>query len=135
MIHIAGNYPVSISGNQTLSSGKPQSNPDASNADRFQNVLRQKVSQSEIQTDQTLKFSRHANERLADRNITLTQGQVARLQEGVDQARQKGISESLVMLDNLSFIVNIKNETVVTALDNQSSDQKIFTNIDGAVIV
>ena len=101
----------------------------------FQEVLKQKAEDTGEASQSVLKFSKHANERLAQRNISLTTDQVERLQEGVARAREKGIQESLVMLDNLSFIVNIKNDTVVTALDNQSNVQKIFTNIDGAVIV
>lgn len=95
----------------------------------FEEVLKQKAA---TQTG-ALKFSKHANERLASRNITLTGEQVARLNEGVSKAREKGVKESLVLLDNLSFIVNVKNDTVVTALDNHS-EQHVFTNIDGAVI-
>ncbi len=91
------------------------------------------MAQKDIQGE--LKFSKHANERLASRNISLSQEQVMRLQEGVSKAKQKGINESLVMLDNLSFIVNVKNDTVVTALDQNAAEQNIFTNIDGAVIV
>lgn len=101
----------------------------------FQDILKQKVEETEEASQSVLKFSKHANERLAERNISLTTDQVARLQEGVTKAREKGIKESLVMLDNLSFIVNVKNDTVVTALDNKSGNQKVFTNIDGAVIV
>lgn len=115
-------------------SGTTKRNGDTATAD-FQEILRHKTWDAQKAAQGVLKFSRHANERLADRNISLTTEQVARLQEGVIQARQKGIQESLVMLDNLSFIVNVKNDTVVTALDNQSGSQKIFTNIDGAVIV
>lgn len=81
---------------------------------------------------QELKFSRHANERLASRNIDLSEEQLARLSDGTNRARQKGIRESLVMVDNMAFIVNVKNNTVVTAVG--SGDDKIFTNIDGAVI-
>ncbi len=82
-----------------------------------------------------LVFSKHANERLESRNINLTEGQVERLNEGVAQAREKSINESLVMMDNLAFIVSVNNNTVITALDQDSSDNKVFTNIDGAVIV
>ena len=47
-------------------------------------------------------------------------------------AREKGIGESLVLVDDLAFIVNVKNNTVITAMDDSS--EGIFTNIDGAVI-
>ena len=79
-----------------------------------------------------LKFSKHANERLARRNINLSETQMERLESGTTKAREKGIQESLVMVDNLAFIVNVKNNTVVTALGDSSDS--VFTNIDGAVI-
>lgn len=81
-----------------------------------------------------LKFSKHANKRLESRNITLSDAQLGRLNQGVDQARDKSINETLVMMDNLAFIVNTKNNTVITAME-QGEDASVFTNIDGAVIV
>lgn len=84
--------------------------------------------------DEELVFSKHAKNRLTERNIDLTNEQLARLQEGTDKAGQKGIQESLVLVDNLAFIVNIKNRTVITAMDRMESRENIFTNIDGAVI-
>ena len=79
-----------------------------------------------------LKFSKHANQRLATRNINLSAEQMERLENGTTKAREKGIRESLVMVDDMAFIVNIKNNTVITAVGD--SDGSIFTNIDGAVI-
>ena len=93
----------------------------------FQDVLNAKV-------EQEVKFSNHANQRLENRNIELSEDQLERLNQGVGQARTKQIQESLVMMDNLAFIVNVKNNTVVTAMEQGESGQ-VFTNIDGAVIV
>ena len=84
---------------------------------------------------QSVTFSKHANERLLSRNINLNEDQMERLNKGVMQAKEKSIKESLVMMDNIAFIVNIKNNTVVTAMDQESNDSNVFTNIDGAVIV
>lgn len=80
-----------------------------------------------------LKFSKHANERLASRNIDLTDNQLERLEIGAKKAGEKGINESLVMVDNLAFIINVKNNTVITAVND--GEDKVFTNIDGAVIM
>jgi len=80
-----------------------------------------------------LKFSKHANERLASRNIDLTDEQLERLENGAKRASEKGINESLVMVDDLAFIVNVKNNTVITAV--KDGEDKVFTNIDGAVIM
>lgn len=96
----------------------------------FDEVLKSKQT---VRENTLLKFSKHANERLASRNIDLTKEQLNRLENGAKKACEKGINESLVMVDNLAFIVNIKNNTVITAVND--GEDKVFTNIDGAVIV
>lgn len=82
-----------------------------------------------------LRFSKHADERLNTRNISLTEEQIERLNDGMKKAGEKGINESLVLMDNLAFIVNVKNNTVITAMDSSNTEERIFTKIDGAVIV
>lgn len=82
-----------------------------------------------------LRFSKHADERLNTRKINLTDEQIDRLNNGMKKAGEKGINESLVLMDNLAFIVNVKNNTVITAMDSSNTEERIFTNIDGAVIV
>ena len=94
----------------------------------FRDIL---INESEKEVG-ALRFSKHANARLASRNINLSNEQISRLSEGTDRARQKGINESLIVVDELAFIVNVKNNMVVTAVGD--SEDKIFTNIDGAVI-
>ena len=100
----------------------------------FEEVLRQKQNDAVMETS-GLKFSKHAANRLNDRNILLTDSQNVRLENGVKQASEKGIKESLVLVDSLAFIVNVPNKTVVTALDQTEASSNIFTNIDGAVII
>ena len=100
----------------------------------FEEILRQKQTQNVMDASE-LKFSKHAASRLNDRNIALTDAQNIRLENGVKQAGEKGITESLVLVDSLAFIVNVPNKTVVTALDQTEANSNIFTNIDGAVII
>jgi flagellar operon protein len=97
----------------------------------FQEVLSRTTEQNQVTE---LKFSKHAAGRLIDRNIELSETQMERLQEGARNAGQKGIKDSLVIVDELAFIVNVPNKTVVTALDQTEARGNIFTNIDGAVI-
>lgn len=99
----------------------------------FEDVLKQKQTDG-LSAEPTLKFSKHAAMRLESRNIHLTELQNARLEQGVEQASEKGIKESLVMVDSLAFIVNVPNRTVVTAMDQTETTNNVFTNIDGAVI-
>ena len=91
------------------------------------------LEQTKTTASEDVKFSKHANERLISRNIDLSDAQKERLNQAVKSAEAKGIKESLVMMDNLAFIVNIKNNTVITAVTGE--EEKIFSNIDGAVIV
>lgn len=93
----------------------------------FKNILEKQAQNS------NLSFSKHASMRLNDRNLSLSNAQIERVENGIKKAEQKGIKDSLVLVDNIALLVNIKNKTVVTAIDNNS--EKIYTNIDGAVIV
>lgn len=95
----------------------------------------QEVLQKKVQTEDNLRFSKHASVRLKQRGIDLTDGQLERLLDGTRKAGQKGIKDSLVIVDELAFIVNIPNSTVVTAMDSKDAVENIFTNIDGAVIM
>lgn len=81
-----------------------------------------------------LRFSRHAQARLETRGIEMTDEMIERLHNAKTQAKEKGIRESLVLMDELAFIVNVPNSTVVTAMGREDGESSIFTNIDGAVI-
>jgi flagellar operon protein len=93
------------------------------------------VLESSLLKSADLKFSAHAQQRLNDRKIQLSPSDLGRLQQGVAQAAAKGSQESLVIKDNLAFVVSVKNNTVITAVDAGSMKGNVFTNIDSAVIV
>lgn len=96
----------------------------------FKNILQQQIGTSE-----ELKFSRHASQRLQSRNITLTEDQMTRLNNGLNSAREKGVNESLMLVDDVALVVNVDNSTVITALDRSETKDHVFTNIDGAVLL
>ena len=102
------------------------------NSISFEEILKQK---QDVTGSSELKFSKHAAMRLEDRNINLSEEQSERLATGVRRASEKGIRESLVIVDSLAFIVNVPNKTVVTAMEQNESDDNIYTNIDGAVFM
>ena len=106
---------------------------DAGESLSFQDILNKTAENAEKTAG--VRFSKHAANRLAERNIELTDNQMERLQEGTMKAGAKGINESLVLVDQLAFIVNIPNHKVVTAMNQTEADENIFTNIDGAVIM
>ncbi len=84
--------------------------------------------------ENTLSFSKHATERIEQRNIDVTESVSSRLYEALVQAKDKGLKNVLVMIDSSAFIVNTLSNKVITAVNNAELKENIFTNIDGAVI-
>jgi len=47
---------------------------------------------------------------------------------------KRGGKESLVLMDDLAFIVNVRQRLVVTALDARERGEGVFTQIDSVVL-
>ncbi|HEV3087282.1 MAG TPA: TIGR02530 family flagellar biosynthesis protein [Candidatus Elarobacter sp.] len=84
---------------------------------------------------QPLKFSAHAQQRLESRNIRLTNDDVAKMNAMADKAAAKGAKQSLFMMRDVAMVVSITNRTVITAVDQSSMKENVFTNIDSAAIL
>ncbi len=110
---------------------KTKSSTPISGTPAFSSILKNQLENADTNS---VKFSKHASMRLDDRNITLSEEQSLRLEQATAKASEKGIQESLVLLDSMAFIVNVPSQTVVTAMNQEESLEKVFTNIDGAVI-
>lgn len=91
----------------------------------FENILLNK-------TD--LKFSNHAIDRLANRNVRFDEHIAARLNKAVSVADKKGVEQSLVLLDEMAFLVSVKNKTIITAMETNNMKEGVITQIDSAVI-
>lgn len=111
--------------------GKSDSGQATSGVD-FGQLLREKMAAN---TDAGLKFSAHAEKRLESRHINFSDNQLAKLDEAVEQAAEKGSRDSLVLMNNIGLVVSVKNRTVVTAVDSESMSGNVFTNIDSVVVV
>lgn len=91
--------------------------------------------QKEISEQRPLTFSAHAQQRLVTRNITLSPQEVGELEAAVAKARAKGAQDSLILSDKAAFLVSVKNNTVVTAVDREHLKENVFTHIDSAIII
>lgn len=115
------NNPNIQSGNSIQSTSKPSIN--------FEDLLKKQI------FDNTeVKFSKHAESRLETRNINLTDEQKIKLNEAVNKANSKDVKDSLVLVDDIAFVVNVKDKTVVTVMNKDEMKENVFSNIDGAVI-
>ncbi|MCC6795530.1 MAG: hypothetical protein IT366_10460 [Candidatus Hydrogenedentes bacterium] len=90
---------------------------------------------AQLQGGKSVKFSAHATQRLADRQITLTQHDQASISRAVDKAAVKGARETLLLMDKVALVVSVPNRTVITAMPQHELADTVFTNIDSAVVV
>jgi len=94
----------------------------------FSSILAEKIRSSE------LKFSSHAEKRLAMRGIELDGSDIDDLKRAVDLAESKGSRDALILHSKAAFVVSIRNRTVITAIDEDNLKERVVTNIDSAVL-
>lgn len=95
----------------------------------FANLLQQKMAASELQ------FSKHAQQRLEQREIELSGAELTKLHQAVRKAKEKGVDNTLVLTGKEAFIINTKNNVVITVISGDDLKENVFTQIDGAVII
>lgn len=83
-----------------------------------------------------INFSRHAVDRINSRNIdVMSSDKLARLNRGVELAESKGSDDALVIVDKTAFVVSIRSNKVITAVNAEDMQGNVFTNIDSTVII
>lgn len=82
-----------------------------------------------------VNFSKHAMNRVLQRNIDLSDENLSRLNEGIKLAEEKGLDDTLILIDSAAYIVSVKNNMVITTVANDELQGNVFTNIDGTVVI
>lgn len=72
---------------------------------------------------------------MMERNIKLDQTDWHKINNAINKAENKGAHNSLLIHGELALIVSVKNRTVISAMDEVSMKEHVFTNIDSAVII
>ncbi|RKD34440.1 TIGR02530 family flagellar biosynthesis protein [Thermohalobacter berrensis] len=90
---------------------------------------------NQIKNNNSVKFSKHAQERMKLRNINLNSEQIKSIEKAIDKAANKGVKEALILMNNTAFIASINNRTIITTATEDQLKENVFTNIDGAVII
>lgn len=101
----------------------------------FEQWLQDSLQNAQQKTGQPLSFSQHASTRLLERGIKLDETHLAKLEGAVSKAAGKGAKESLILMDNVAFVVSIVNRKVITAVEQGQLKDNVFTNIDSAILV
>lgn len=90
--------------------------------------------QQQLESGSNTAFSKHAVNRVVERQIDVSDTNLTRLNEGMQLAKQKGLREALILIDQSAYIVNASQSKVIT-VDGEAIKGSVFTNIDGTVIV
>ncbi|MCR6111116.1 flagellar protein [Bacillus sp. A301a_S52] len=88
-----------------------------------------------IEEQSELKISKHAEKRLLDRGIDVAGETWSEIHSKIKEAKQKGVTDSLVLTNEAAFVVSAQNETVITAMDREEAATQLFTNINGAIVI
>ncbi|MDX8046942.1 TIGR02530 family flagellar biosynthesis protein [Gracilibacillus sp. S3-1-1] len=88
-----------------------------------------------LKKQEKVELSKHATNRMQERNIVLSDEDWHNMNDKLDEAKVKGVKESLVIMSNAAFIVNAQNKKVITALDKTELQSQIFTNINGTIVL
>lgn len=95
----------------------------------FKDQFRNEIEKTE------LKISKHAKQRMSERDIQIEDNEWAQLQEKVTEAKKKGVNDSLVLMKDVALIVSAKNNTIVTVMNREETKSQIFTNINGTIVI
>lgn len=95
----------------------------------FKNILENKISKTN-----GFNISKHAQQRLKDRNIILNDEDMKAINKGLNLAQDKGSQDSLILYKDVAFVASVKNRTIITAVEKNNADN-VFTNIDSVVLI
>ena len=82
-----------------------------------------------------ITLSTHATQRIQQRGISLNPFEQKSLNEAMHQLEAKGARDALLLRNDAAFVVNIPSRTVVTAMGQGELQERVFTNIDSAMLV
>jgi flagellar operon protein len=83
------------------------------------------------QKQEPVKISVHAMDRMDERQISLSEEDMEKINKAMDNLDKKGAKESLLIYKDAAFIASIRNRTIITAMKGGELD--MVTNIDSAI--
>lgn len=102
----------------------------------FEKELLSKIlNEQNVENKSEVSFSKHAKKRIEERNLNLDSQEFLKIRGAIDKLKNKGGKDSLVITNNAAYIVDVDNETVVTAMGKDDMAENVFTKIDSTLFV
>ncbi len=99
----------------------------------FRNQLQQEMGKTH--STGGLKLSKHAAERMSQRQISFSSEQWTQIDQKVSEAKSMGITDSLVLTKQAAMVVSATNKTVITVMNRDEAAKQIFSNINGTILL
>ncbi|RYM07179.1 flagellar operon protein [Sporolactobacillus sp. THM7-7] len=105
--------------------------PDSAhlNESSFDRALSDELSRTPV------KLTKHAKERLIERNIHFSSKEWTQIHDKMREAGKKGVRDSLVLTKDAALLVNTEKNAVITAMNIDEATARIFTNINGTIVI
>ncbi|EJF02202.1 hypothetical protein [Liquorilactobacillus mali] len=95
------------------------------NNEKFSKILEQSQEQ--------VKISKHALQRLNARNLDLQNSDLSHIGQAMSELDEKGSKDSLLLYKDMGLIANVQNRTIITAMN--VNEINTVTNIDSTKFV
>lgn len=89
----------------------------------------------DLSQQDVIRLSAHAEQRLAERHISLTAQERTNLGQAISTLHEKGAKNALIVRHDAAFVVNVPSRTLVTAINQQELQQRVFTQIDSTMLL
>ena len=109
--------------------------PKEGDISEFKNLLNAKVQNEEKPVHGGINLSTHAVKRLEERKIDFKGEEYMKVKDAMSKLKAKGSQNSLIISDKAAYIVDLKNNKLVTAVDKGSLSENIFTKIDSTMFI
>lgn len=100
----------------------------------FNKLLREQLT-PKAPAEHGIKLSTHAAKRLQERNLNMDNDEYFKLKGAIDKLKTKGGQDSLVITPKAAYIVDVNNNTIVTAIDKDNMAENVFTKIDSTLVL
>jgi flagellar operon protein len=97
--------------------------------DSFKNHLREACSRHGVQ------LTGHAEKRITSRKLKVSEKELEKLSEAMNNVQKKGGGKSAIFLDGKVFLADVRNMSIITAIESGDDKERVFTGIDSAIFV
>lgn len=107
--------------------------PKEGDVSEFSKILQKNIEEKPLHGG--IELSTHAAKRLEERKIDFRGDEYMKVKDAMTKLKEKGSQSSLIVSDKAAYIVDVRNNKLVTAVDKESMSENVFTKIDSTIFI